>query len=184
MTSHGRFLLLTASLFSIFTVAQSQSASALSLGVMGGASILNGNLNSTNGSSGPALLYGAEATFGTLLDTGVFYEKTNIKNTTYAPSVIIPTVPLDFYGLLGRVFLGSLFADAKVGLSSVEASNNVVSGQSVDIPSTTVKFGYGIGVGFKYSVAPFFALLPRLGYRSFSGGSSTTDLNIIFSFLF
>ena len=178
----NNFRILALSLFMTSSFLIAPSASALSLGILGGASLPGGSLSDT--ASSPALLYGAEATFGTIIDIGAFYERTNI-NLKASGSFPQISQPNTFYGVLGRINILSFFADVKVGPSSFSGSTTAVAGSTpLVIQDFPTRFSYGLGAGFKYSVAPFFALMPRLGYRNFSGGNSTTDLTMIFAFLF
>ena len=182
MKQNGRILVFTLALSMTTTFLMVPTASALSLGILGGASLPGGSLSDTAVS--PAFLYGAEATFGTIIDIGAFYEKTNI-NLKASGSFPEISQPNTFYGILGRINILSLFGDVKVGPSSFAGSTTAVAGSTpLVIQDFPMRFSYGLGAGFKYNVAPFFDLMPRLGYRNFSGGNSTTDLTMIFAFLF
>ena len=145
------------------------TASAFSLGVMGGLSSLGGGLKTPTSSTG--LSYGGELTFGTLYDFGVFYEKTKLGGVANTGTASTDAY-LNFYGVLARLYIDAIFFDMKAGLSLV------------DVPSSSSKFSYGVGAGYKYSLAPMIALMPRVGYRSLGEGNSTLDFGVIFAVLF
>ena len=134
--------------------APARAEAFLSIGAGGGLS--SGSGDAQIGYKSTSWYYSGEALLGFLpmLDTGVFYDHNILRD-----AADITSQGMDFYGLIAQFGLGmvtDLFVDARLGFTKRD---------SIGLATYDSAFGYGVGLGYKFSIIPMISIKPHVGFR-------------------